>query len=281
MTKRYSCKLVINQPSDLSSLLLFDQIIVSDKLSIDINPDLHERLREWGFIQTEADLQKKGIISGVRSFIGTPFKYYLYDENVREIKTTRFGSELWINKRKEYRLKEFWKFLNRKGINTTPHYDFEKGFQENFKRGKKDCLSIIVSNFTKIDLSTNEKISDFLEFTKDDETIKLRRRLFNWINEIERQKIKPIELQELIATRLDDYKTWIETSKLKFQRNKFESIILTGTEFIEELINLKPSKALKKLFDFRKRKLDLTLGELTAPGRELAFIYHIQKKLSN
>lgn len=176
--------------------------------------------------------------------------------------------------------KAFCNYLRQGSIIAPSIYEIEKDFINEYHDGKSTCLGVILKNLPKIDFEQTD-FRQFLNFIKNDETIKLRRRLFNWQNEISRDKLSAIEIQELLATRLDDYKTWIDTAKMKHSTRNLESVLIIFFEVAENLVRLKPSKAVKALFDFRKRELDLTQKELNAPGRELAFIHNAQEVFSN
>lgn len=49
-------------------------------------------------------------------------------------------------------------------------------------------------------------------------------------------------------------------------------VVMTGAEFLGDLVSFKWGKAAEALFSLRRRRVALLEGELTAPGSEVAYI---------
>lgn len=146
--------------------------------------------------------------------------------------------------------------------------------------GSNSVLSIIFSQFPAID-PARVKIKDFIEFLSDEETKMKRRRLFDWQNTletaIEKGDLKTRDVPDRIAALLDDYTTWIKASGLSSKIGVGEILLTLGEAFIEGLTIVGIPKAIKTILELGKKKIELTKEELTAPGREIAFIAHCKR----
>lgn len=259
----------------LNLLLWFEKIVLPEELigGSGLDKKWYTLLRDSGIFVSDKELRMQGLLKTERIFGGQ-----------RGNQEVPFGGSVTFNiKSKTYTswsTKKFCEYLRQAGLIAPSIYETEPDFSNGYNTGTNVCLGVILKNLPEINFEKTD-FRQFYNFITNDETIKLRRRLFNWQNEIEKNKMSTNEIQELIATRLDDYKTWIDTVNMKHETNNFETVLVITAEVIENLLCLKPSKAVKALFDFRKRELDLTLGELQAPGRELAFIHHVLEEFSN
>lgn len=252
-------------------LLWVEKVALPDKLiaSSGLEESWYSLLRSNEILVSDKELIANGLLKANNVFEGKTDNRQIHFGG-----STTF--DLKSKKLTSWSPKDFHYYLQNGGLNAPSIYDHEASFAKDFPSGNEPSLSILI-NAPKIDFDHMD-FKQFINFITSDETQKLRRRLFNWQNEISKKNLKPNEIQELIATRLDDYKTWIDTTKMKYEVNRFELVLTIGAEVLENLLQLKPSKAIKALFDFSKRELDLTLNELQAPGRELAYIYHIQDR---
>ena len=79
----------------------------------------------------------------------------------------------------------------------------------------------------------------------------------------------------MIATYLDDYMIWMKKSEIKFKYERCEMVYYFLTSLI---VPIKLPDAIKKLFEFKKRKLDL-LDDEKVSGRELAYIIQAKRGL--
>ena len=57
-----------------------------------------------------------------------------------------------------------------------------------------------------------------------------------------------------------------------------ETFVTTSAEIVESLVTFKWSKAAKRLFAMRHKQIDLMKAELTAPGREVAYIVKARER---
>lgn len=177
--------------------------------------------------------------------------------------------------------------LQQIGYNVAVHYPAYPDFANEFKSGRTDVVGIIFSRLPQLD-ARHVNVETLLDFIKDAHTQKLKRRLFVWQNDIETQietgALKIEHLPELIATRLDDYTEWIKKSELKLKYGIYESILLMASPILAALLQDLESSLLMLpvaatgLIKLRKHGIDLEQAELQAPGPELAYIFHANRR---
>jgi hypothetical protein len=282
MSQRFACGLHL-EPAQVNFLVFFEKLVLPNIL-FPIDEDEFLPLIISNLLVSEKDLKIDKEYQGIDIEYGKNGFARLGNTIVRpglpgiaHIVPPGHSVSIGYEKYEKFLFaKHFSEFLYNCGIIAPSIYN-EAEFMADYHKGNHSCLSIVMRNIPIIDIDKVD-IKEFISFLKDEKTIKLRHRLFNWINEVDRQNLKAHEVQELISTRLDDYKTWIVNSKLKHEVSTFESILTLGAEMIEKLLRLKPSKAIKALFDFRKRNLEINISELQAPGRELALIQYAKDK---
>jgi hypothetical protein len=147
------------------------------------------------------------------------------------------------------------------------------------QQGNSEALSIIFSHLPKLEM-LDLNVNDLIDFLLDEETQIKRIRLFSWQdgieNRIQKGDLKIENLFDMIATYLDDYTIWLKKSKqkLKYERREIIYYFLTSI-----LTVFKLPDGFTKFFEFKKRKLDL-LDEEKAPGREIAYIVHVNEQFS-
>lgn len=283
---RYSCSIQLDNDR-IASLLWFDKIIIPIEMAnaaiglCPWEPELNklvEFLIESNFLNADIQLIETELLKSEHPYEGNP-KYL--EKNGTEASV--YGLSLVTGRFIEggFVARDFSNYLLKGGIKAVPTFDgIHTDFNKEYSPGKSPCLSIITNNFPKIQLKKID-FKEFIAFLKDEKTIKLKSRIYNWANKIERENLKASEIQDLIATNIDDYKTWIVASKFKYDLSSFESIFILAADFLENLLKLKLSTAVKNLIEFKKRKLKLELDELNAPGRELAYICHVNKIFEN
>jgi hypothetical protein len=98
----------------------------------------------------------------------------------------------------------------------------------------------------------------------------------NWMNEISRNKLSPIEIEQKLEFLLDQYNQHIKIHRMKANAGTFQTIITTGAELLGDVVSFKWGKAAEALFSLKHRNIALVEGELTAPGNEVAYIVKAQ-----
>jgi hypothetical protein len=122
-------------------------------------------------------------------------------------------------------------------------------------------------------------LEDVLAFGSDSKTLELRDRLMRTLTKADLEGEQP----ELVAIRLEDavsdYSAHMRAAKLG-DHGSTMMVILSLTGAVEELIRLRPRRAIESLVSYRKVQADRITTDLSAPGRETAFIYEANQRFS-
>lgn len=114
-----------------------------------------------------------------------------------------------------------------------------------------------------------EKIVDFRQ---DPDRRLARLALKNFISDLSCGSLSIGEMQDRMDHTLELYETHAKLHKLKVNRSKLEIVIATAAELIENVLTLRLSDAVKKIFDLKRIKVELLEGELSNPGSAVAYI---------
>lgn len=143
---------------------------------------------------------------------------------------------------------------------------------------KSDILKIVVKALpVPNDLTPWEQI---FEYRSDPESISKFLALRNWMNEVARAKLTPLEIEQKLEYQIDQYQQHLKLHKLKTNVGALETIVVASAEFLEDLVKCKWGKLAKGLFSLKHRRLALMEGELTAPGNEIAYIVRAKEIFS-
>jgi hypothetical protein len=168
----------------------------------------------------------------------------------------------------------------KQGKRATAKYYLED-VDRTLKPGTDSALSVVLAQLPTIDLGRTN-VDELLSFLSSEETKVMRRRLFNWQNDLqvalERGDRRPEDIPDLIATLSDDYTAWVGKAGFASNlRRAAEFVLALGEATVEALTVVGIPSALQKVLQLRQRKLDLTREELSAPGREIAYIVHCKR----
>ena len=111
-----------------------------------------------------------------------------------------------------------------------------------------------------------------LEYRSDPDTWTKFLSLRNWMNEVARANLTPIEVEQKLEYLMNQYQRHMEVHKMKTSAGALETVVTATAELAEDLVKFKWGKIAKGLFAFKQRKVSLLEGELKAPGAEVAFI---------
>ena len=115
-----------------------------------------------------------------------------------------------------------------------------------------------------------------LDFSRDQQTRELKQRLLRATARASLDEVTPesfaLQLEEALAA----YKEQLALLGAK-QRGPTTKLVIAATGAVEELLHLRPRKAVEALLEFRTSKLMGREAELKATGRETAFIYKAEK----
>lgn len=115
-----------------------------------------------------------------------------------------------------------------------------------------------------------------LEFRSDPDSWSKFLALRNWMSEVARAKLTPLEIGQKLEYLIDQYRQHMALHKMKSNVGALETIVISTAEFAEDLVKFKWGKIAKSLFSFRQRKVAVLEGELKSPGSEVAYIVKSQ-----
>ncbi len=157
------------------------------------------------------------------------------------------------------------------GINAFPASGSSVVINDEFISGKNEIIQIVLEKLPEPDFESEpwEKIIDF----RNDPIVKTDLlALRNWCNEIAKGQLTGFEIAEKIDYLLHEYEQHISLHKMKTSSCSLETLLMIPAQILEGFFKLKPTKAIKGVFAFKHRKVELREAELKAPGRELAYI---------
>ncbi len=135
---------------------------------------------------------------------------------------------------------------------------------------KNDVVEIVLKALPVPDDETSWE--QIIEYRTDPDSQNKFLDLRHWMSEVARAKLAPNEVEEKLEYLLSRYKRHIELHKIKTNASRFETIVISGGEILDDLVHFKFSNVGKALFAVRHRKIALLEGELTLPGNEVAYI---------
>jgi hypothetical protein len=124
------------------------------------------------------------------------------------------------------------------------------------------------------DLTSWEQI---LEYRSDPDSHAKFLDLRNWMNEVARAALTPIEVEQKLEHLLSQYQRHMALHKMKTNTGTLETIVVAGAEFVEHLAKFKWGKIAKGLFSLKHRRIAMMEGELTSPGNEVAYVVNARK----
>jgi hypothetical protein len=98
------------------------------------------------------------------------------------------------------------------------------------------------------------------------------------MSDLSRTDLTPVEIQQKLEYLMDQYQKHMALHKMKTRKGVLETVVVSSAELVENIAKLKLSEVAKKLFSFRERRLSLLETELTAPGREVAYIVDARER---
>jgi hypothetical protein len=116
-----------------------------------------------------------------------------------------------------------------------------------------------------------------MEFRSDPDSYSKFLALRNWMNEVARAKLTPIEVEQKLEYLMDQYWRHMQLHRMKANAGVLQTVIVSTAELIENLVKIQWGKVAKSMFAFKERQIAMLEGELTAPGSEVAFIIKAQE----
>ena len=110
--------------------------------------------------------------------------------------------------------------------------------------------------------------------------IKTRRALRSWMRKFDTTGLTESEVVDEIQHIKDEYKYYLNQQKIKYKFGMVESLVKFTAGLVEDVFKLKLKNLTDTAFSFTKENVNLSQAELTAPGKELAYLVKIDEQFT-
>jgi hypothetical protein len=121
-------------------------------------------------------------------------------------------------------------------------------------------------------------LEDILAFRDEARAEGLVQGLRVWIHEMASGKLTPIEVADKLEDLMFRYERTLKLEKMRRDTGMVETLVTTTAEIAEHLVRFKWSKLAERLFSVRYKQIDLMKAEMSAPGREVAYIVKARER---
>lgn len=97
-------------------------------------------------------------------------------------------------------------------------------------------------------------------------------RLRRWIRGLNNEKLTAAEVHEDLESLLHEYEARMKLHKMKFEYGLLRTVMSFSLDVMENVIKLRLKNALDALYAVQERRVALLEAEMSAPGREVAYI---------
>lgn len=157
-----------------------------------------------------------------------------------------------------------------------PYTDY---LYENLPHTKNDVVQIVIKHLPVPDNTTPwEAIIDYRNDSDYRHSLLALRR---WMRNISSIKISPAEIEEELEYLLSEFQHHMKLHKIKANTETLETIFKAPLEIIEDIVKFKFSKIPEPFFALKKRQLMLMEAELSAPGKEIAYVLKSKRFFDN
>ena len=111
-----------------------------------------------------------------------------------------------------------------------------------------------------------------IEFRSDPDSRNRVVSLRRWVRDVAKRTERPSEIAEELEDLLARYDGHMRFHNMKLNRGLLETLVTTSASVAEDLLKLKWGKLAECPFQLRMLQVELIGAELTAPGREVAYI---------
>jgi hypothetical protein len=133
-----------------------------------------------------------------------------------------------------------------------------------------DVVRVVLSALPQPDDSTPwERI---VEFRADAEAQLALRRLRRWMNQIGGKATSAREVEQELQHIYDSYTEYMRLHEMKISRGRFESFVTVTADVLQDLAHLRFGDVARAVFSLTKKNIALAEAELSAPGREVAYV---------
>ncbi len=115
------------------------------------------------------------------------------------------------------------------------------------------------------------------EFRDDRKTHELRVRFMRLLRKIAKADVTQREAEEALLESTFEYETHLRSFHLRSSTTGLEALFSIPFEIAEDLVKIKWSSAVRRLFALKHTRGELLQNELNAPGREIAYLLHARR----
>lgn len=152
-------------------------------------------------------------------------------------------------------------------VTTFPHTEYTREIPNS---NKNDVAQIVIKN---LPLPNNETPwEQLIDYRNDVKTQKLLLLLRRWINRISTQNLSSLEIEDEIEFLINEFQEHMKFHKMRANTETIEVIVNSASDVLGNLLTLKFSKIFEPVFAIKKRQLLLMEAELSAPGKEMAYV---------
>jgi hypothetical protein len=139
--------------------------------------------------------------------------------------------------------------------------------------GYTPCVEIALKNMPLP--PDNLPWEDLIQFRQDPENVEYLRNFRLWLQE-QALAANPHLLQEKLEALLADYRKYMKLAHGQYGEGVWGTIVTTALDAFEQLMNARLGSAIRALVDVRARRIALAQHEMSAPGREVAYLARVQ-----
>ena len=113
-----------------------------------------------------------------------------------------------------------------------------------------------------------------IEFRSDPDSQTKFLALRNWMNEVARAELSPAEIEVKLEYLIAEYQQHMRVHRMKSNVGGLQTLLVAAGNILDR----KFAEAARTLFSATPRSLSLLEGELTSPGKEVAFIVNARER---
>ena len=144
--------------------------------------------------------------------------------------------------------------------------------------GQADLTAVLSIVIPKMPIPSEDTSWEaILDFRRDPSSREKFVRLRRWATDLSTQPDAMKELNKRLQWMLYDYQQHMEWHRIKAEQSVFEVVVSASLELIINLPKALLGQVTKPFFALKKKKLELIEADLSAPGKEVAYIDHARQ----
>ena len=144
---------------------------------------------------------------------------------------------------------------------------------------RAEVIEVVLANLPVPDDS--HALPDVLAFREEARSQGLIQGLRVWINDMASGKLTGFEVSDKLEDLVSRYERTLAVEKMQRDTGVVETLVTTTAEVAESLVKFNWSTAAKRLFEVRRKQIDLMKAEMTLPGREVAYLVKAREQFGS